>query len=128
MKLSTKHEELLNGLYPDGYKLESALPSGEVVDESDYFHILFVKIIPQPGQHENKLVPMVQKMTVQDWRTSYALIEKYGIGAITQKSEFAIIHDPTVEVKVEETKEEAEPIVVEAPTEEAKPKSTRSKA
>jgi len=115
MKLSTKHQELLDSLYPGGYKLEKTNPNGGVVDESEYFHILFVKIIPQPGQHENKLVPMIQKLTPQDWARSLQLIEKFGVGGVTQQSEFAVIHDPTVKAEVKEEKTEE--------SEEKKPKS-----
>lgn len=101
MKLSTKHQELLDGLHPEGYDVKKLTKkNGNVVDESEYFHILFVKIISQPGQHENKLIPMVQKMAVQDWGISLQLIKKFNIGGVTQQDEFSIIHDPTVKVTV----------------------------
>lgn len=96
MKLTEKHQELLDKLYPDGYKIEKiTLLNGDIVDEGNYFHILFVKIIEQPGQYENKLVAAVQKMTVSDWKTTEQMIAKFNIGGITQYDEYGIIHDPT---------------------------------
>ena len=95
MKLSTKHQELLDSIYPDGYEIKSGTAKGGLVyDEHDNYHILFIKIIPQPRQSENKLVPMVQQMSVRDWEKAYQMIEKFGIGGVTQQDEFAIIHDP----------------------------------
>ena len=110
MELSTKHQELLDSIYPDGYEIKSGTAKGGLVyDEHDNYHILFIKIIPQPGQHENKLVPMVQKYTPRDWDKAYQMIEKFGIGGVTQQDEFAIIHDPVeyaVTMKVEKADDE----------------------
>ncbi len=110
MELSTKHQELLDSIYPDGYEIKSGTAKGGLVyDEHDNYHILFIKIIPQPGQHENKLVPMVQKYTPRDWDKAYQMIEKFGIGGVTQQDEFAIIHDP-VKYKLEAEAKEKEAV------------------
>ncbi len=106
MKLSTENQELINEMYPDGYEFkEITLHNGKVVDEHDFFHILFVKIISQPGQRTNILSPKVQIISVRDWlhqnnkgvesgKGMKAQIEKYGIGGITQFDEYAVLHDP----------------------------------
>jgi len=109
MKLSTENQELINEMYPNGYEFKQiTLHDGKVVDERDFFHILFVKIISQPGQRTNTLNSRVQIISVKDWlhpnnkgeasaRGMKAQIDKYGIGGITQFDEYAVIHDPIIE-------------------------------
>jgi len=102
-KLSQENQELLDLIYPDGYKLETIDPNtGKVIDESGSYHILFVKIFPTKGKH-NKTVPMVQKMNPKDWQQLKRQIDRgWKLGALTGYDEFEIIHDPTIkEVPVE---------------------------
>lgn len=102
MKLSEKNQELLDGLYPKGYKVKEA--------EKHNYHVLFVKIFPTPGQDENILSPMVQQINVKDWGIQKRLLDKgWSLASITGYNRFAIIHDPIEEAEkqkeIEETKE-----------------------
>lgn len=103
MKLSTENQELLDGLYPDGYEIKKVkLARRGVIDEAGYYHILFVKIFKTGGRN-NKLSPMVQKISVKDWDIMKRQLDKgWKLAAITGYDEYAIIHDPTE--KVVETK------------------------
>jgi len=106
-KLSQENQELLDLIYPDGYKLETTDPNtGAVIDESKSYHILFIKIFPTKGKH-NKAVPMVQKMNGKDWQQLKRQIDRgWKLSALTGYDEFEIIHDPTIKEVVEEPAKE----------------------
>ena len=107
MKLSQEHQLVFDEKYPNGYDasaLEKA--NGKVVDESDYFHIMYIKIMKEGKRTRD--VPCVQKYSVQDWVKTVKVLEKNGV-SVTGYDEFAIIHDPTEVIKAPEFKPEAKP-------------------
>lgn len=82
MNLSKEHQELVDNL---------AVPFKVKEGEEGYFHILFVKILPDGKKHV--LVPHIQIFNGKDWVNIKQTIEKRGI-TITQYDEYSILHDP----------------------------------
>jgi len=98
MNLTERHQKIFDEAFPDGYDATKIVKTrGDVVDESDSFHIMFVKIVKE-GEW-SRGVPAIQKYSVRDWQTSKAIFDKHDIRAITGYSEFSIIHDPTAKVR-----------------------------
>lgn len=92
--LHETHQKLLNDLYPDGYKIKTVeMLDGTVIDEHNYYHVLFVKIIPNKNSIENTVHAMVQKFGSKDWAQAKKAIEEKGM-AITQYNQYGVIHDP----------------------------------
>ena len=106
MKLSQRHQATFDEYFPDGYdasKLEK--PNGTIVDESDYFHIMYIDIRKEGERTRD--VPSVQKYSVQDWKKTKPIFEVHAIKAVTGHSEYCIIHDP-IEAKAEKARAERE--------------------
>jgi len=114
-KLTEANQELLDGLYPKGYELKRMNPSGKVIDESNVYHVLFIKIFETKGRH-NELSCMVQKMNKVDYNIFLKQIDAgYKLSAITGYDEFEVIHDPTVkEPKIVKAKPGPKPKEVES--------------
>ena len=108
MNLSQRHQATFDEYFPDGYDASKLVKSnGEVVDESDYFHIMYIDI--QPDGARTRDVPCVQKYSVQDWVKTRKIIEGENkmIQAdiqVTGHDEYAILHDPIKAEKVEAAK------------------------
>ena len=87
----------MNELYPDGYVIESkTLESGQVIDEHNFYHVLCVKIIPQPRQRENIISASVQKFDGKSWAQIERMMDRefFNLAAATGFNEIAVIHDP----------------------------------
>ena len=98
MNLPKRHQELFDERFPDGYdasKIEKL--DGRVADESDVFHIMYVKII-QEGERTRD-VPRMVKYSVRDWQKTKAIFEVHKIKAITGYSEYSVIFDPTAKAR-----------------------------
>jgi hypothetical protein len=112
MKLSQKHQAVFDERYPDGYSLQKVTPrTGESVDESGYFHIMYIDI--RKAGKRTRDVPCVQKYSVQDWEKTKKIIEGKGSIqggiSVTGHDEYAILHDPTVKAEAREAKAEVKP-------------------
>ena len=69
MKLSEKHQATFDEYFPDGYDAKNITKNnGEVIDESGYFHIMYIDI--REAGKRTRDVPCVQKYSVQDWNRS----------------------------------------------------------
>lgn len=113
MKLSQSHQTTFDEKFPDGYSTDKVTKrTGEVIDESGYFHIMYIDIRKDGARTRD--IPCVQKYSVEDWEKTKRVIEKEGIH-VTGHDEYAVIHDPTArEAKAKPEKAEVKP--------EAKPK------
>ena len=113
MNLSKKHQEAFDVRFPDGYSTDVVTKrTGDVVDESGYFHIMYINIFREGKRTRD--VPCVQKYSVQDWEKTKDVIEKNGIG-VTGHDEYCVIHDPTVKkAEAGEAKAEVKPEVKKA--------------
>jgi len=101
----------MNELYPDGYVIESkTLESGQVIDEHNFYHVLCVKIIPQPRQRENIISASVQKFDGKSWAQIERMMDRefFNLAAATGFNEIAVIHDPRVWAKAVEAQAKAD--------------------
>ncbi len=120
MKLSQRHQATFDEYFPDGYDAgKTVLTDGSVIDESDYYHIMYIDI--RKDGERTRDVPSVQKYSVQDWKKTKPIFEQHNIKAVTGHSEYCIIHDPTVKVEKKAEAGEAEAEVKPG----AKPKKGR---
>ena len=105
MKLQEKHQKIFDEVYPDGYVIKTiTMPNGTVIDESDYFHIMYVDVI-KDGEWARG-VPVFQKYSVKDWQNTLAILNKHQIKAVTGHSEYSVIHDPTAKAREAKAKPE----------------------
>ena len=98
MNLSERHQATFDEYFPDGYdasKLEQS--NGQIVDESDYFHIMYIDI--RKAGERTRDVPCVQKYSVRDWNKTKPIFEVNGIH-VTGHSEYAVLHDPVEAKKI----------------------------
>lgn len=134
MSLSQNHQKLMKEFYPD-FKVKEG--------EESYFHILFVKILPDGDRVKDN--PMIQIFNGKDWAQVQTTIKKRGIKAVTQYNEVGVIYDPTEyekakaaelekaeKEKAEKAKKEAEELVAKKAEEKAaeakKPEEVKPKA
>ncbi len=103
MKISQKHQEILDGVHPDGY------PTPEGLDGS-CFHIMYVDIV-KDGKWKRG-VPVFQKYRGSEWLKTKAVIEKFGIEGATGHDEYTVVHDPA------EAEKEAKAAAIRAEQEE----------
>ena len=109
MKLAQNHQVVFDKKFPNGYSLEKKNPrTGDVIDESGYFHIMYIDIYPEGKRTRD--VPCVQKYSIKDWENTKKIIEKDGL-KVTGHDEYAILHDPTAkgEAKAKPQKAEVKP-------------------
>ena len=119
MKLSQRHQVAFDEKFPNGYSTDKlTVKTGEVIDESGYFHIMFIDIVKDGKRTRD--VPCMQKYSVKEWEATKNIIEGknkmvQGSIQVTGHDEYAVIHDPTVKkAEAREAKAEVKP--------EAKPK------
>ena len=118
MNLSKKHQEIFDEAFPNGYSTDKlTVKTGKVIDESGYFHIMFIDIVKDGNWTRG--VPCVQKYSVDEWIATKDIIEGtnervHGNIHATGHDEYAIIHDPTAkarEAKATPKKAEVKPEV-----------------
>ena len=112
MNLSQKHQVTFDEYFPDGYdasKLEK--PNGKIVDESGYFHIMYIDIRKDGARTRD--FPCVQKYSVNDWEKTKRVFETHSI-KVTGHNEYAVIHDPIEAKRLKAAKEAAEKKAEEA--------------
>jgi len=98
MNLPKRHQEIFDERFPDGYDASKIVKSdGRIADESDVFHIMYIKII-KDGERTRD-VPCMVKYSVRDWQNSKAIFDVHSIKAITGYSEYSIIYDPTAKAR-----------------------------
>ena len=114
MKLSQRHQATFDEYYPNGYDAKEITKSnGVVIDESDYYHIMYIDILPDGTRTRD--VPCVQKYSVQDWVKTKKIIDGdhkliQSDIRVTGHDEYAILHDPTArEAKAKPERVEVKP-------------------